>query len=103
MKEELPGASSAMTMGIIGLIATVACCGPLGAIFCFISLSNGKKARLLYEQNPGQYTGIENVKTAKILSIIGLVIAALYLVFIILYFGVIIAAITAGSMDGMQY
>lgn len=103
MKEELPGAKSALTMGIIGLITTIACCGPFGAIFCFISLSNVKKARLLFEQNPGQYTGFENVKTAKILSIIGLVIAALYLVFIILYFGIIVAAITSGSLDSMQY
>ncbi len=102
-KEELPGASSALTMGIVGLITTALCCGPFGSIFCFIGLSNAKKAKKLYLQNPDLYINYNNANIGRILSIIGLVLAGMWLLFIILYFGVIIAAITAGSMDGMQY
>lgn len=100
-QEELPGASTALTMGIIALVTSFVCCGPFAAIFSFIGLSNAKKARLLYEKNPELYTGYENAKTGKILSIIGLVVALLSLILLIIYFGVIIAAITAGSMNGM--
>ena len=61
-REELPGASTALTMGIIGLVTSIVCCGPFAAIFCIIGLSKAKAARLLYEKNPEMYTGFENVK-----------------------------------------
>tara|TARA_R110002049_G_scaffold80907_4_gene205709 strand:- start:4970 stop:5284 length:315 start_codon:yes stop_codon:yes gene_type:complete len=102
-KEELPGASTALTMGIIALVTSFVCCGPFAAIFSFIGLSNAKKARLLYEQNPELYTGYENAKTGKILSIIGLIVALFYLILFVIYFGVIIAAITAGGLSEMQF
>jgi len=102
-KEELPGASSALTMGIVGLVTSIICCGPFAAIFCIIGLSKAKAARLLYEKNPELYTGYENVKTAKILSIIGLVISLIALVFLILYFGVIIAVIANEGGGSFNY
>lgn len=90
-QQSLPGASNALTMGILSLVLTIFCCGPFGAIFGFIGLSNAKKAETIYFQNPGEYSGYENVKTARILSYIGLALALIYLIFFIIYFGVIIA------------
>ena len=98
-QESLPGASNALTMGIISVVGALVCCGPFAAIFSFIGLSSAKKAERLHQENPGAYTGYENVKTGKILSYIGLALSAIMLVFVILYFGVIIAMITSGEFD----
>lgn len=87
----IPGASSALTFGILSIVLTLFCCGPFGAIFSFIGLSNAKKAKNFYEANPGNYRGYENVNTGKILSYIGLALAVILLIFTIIYFGLIIA------------
>ena len=95
----LPGASNAMTFGILSIVLTLICCGPFGAIFSFIGLSNAKTAQTAYESSSGEFTGIENVRTAKTLSYIGLALAGIYLIIGILYFGVI-AAIVMAALAG---
>lgn len=102
-QQPLPGASNALTYGILSIVLTLFCCGPFGAIFSFISLSNAKKAERMYADSTGQYAGIENVKTGKILSYIGLALAAIYLLFSLLYFGVIVAFIVAAASEGGAY
>ncbi len=92
-QETLPGASNALTFGIISIVGSLICCGPFAIIFSIIGLNNAKKAERLYTENPGVYIGYENVKTGKILSYIGLALSLIMLVFLILYFGVIIALI----------
>ena len=102
--QQLPGASNAMTFGILSIVLSLFCCGPFGAIFSFIGLSNAKKAERAYEANPDAYSsGIENTKTAKILSYIGIGLAAVMLIFWILYLGVIIAMVTSGTYDGGNF
>lgn len=59
-----------------------------------------KNAERIYNEEPERYTGYENVKTGKILSYIGLALAAILLVFTILYFGVIAAVIAGAASDG---
>lgn len=99
-QEPLPGASTALTMGIISIIGALACCGPFAAIFSIIGLNNAKKARLLYEESPAQYTGYESANTGRILSYVGLALSLIMLVFLILYFGVIVALVASGEMNG---
>lgn len=102
--QPLPGASNAMTFGILSIVLSLFCCGPFGAIFSFIGLSNAKKAEQAYQADPEAYlTGIDNVKTAKILSYVGIGLAIVMLIFWILYFGVIIAMITSGNFDGGDF
>lgn len=98
--QPLPGASNALTFGILSIVLTMFCCGPFGAIFSFIGLSNAKSAERLYQMNRESYSGYENVKTGRILSYIGLALALLYLLFVILYFGVIGAVIYSAMQDG---
>ena len=100
MNNQLPGASNALTFGILSLVLVFVCCGPFAAIFSFIALSNARKAERLHLENPGEYTGIESVKTGRILAYIGLALSAIALLFIILYFGAIIAIIASGGLDG---
>jgi len=95
-QQPLPGASNALTFGIISIIASLFCCGPFGAIFSFIGLSNAKKAEQIYSENPGDYSGFENVKTGRVLSYIGIGLAVLMLLLTIIYFGVIIAILSTG-------
>ncbi|MDC6352128.1 CCC motif membrane protein [Zeaxanthinibacter sp. PT1] len=95
----LPGASTTLTMGILSVVGALMCCGPFAAIFSFIGLSQAKKAKQLYESQPGLYSGFENVKTGKILSYVGLGLSAFMLIVLILYFGVIIALVTTGNLD----
>ena len=98
-QQPLPGASNALTMGIISVVGALVCCGPFAAIFSIIGLNSAKKAQRLYNENPGGYTGYESVKTGKILSYVGLALSLVMLVLLIIYFGVIIALITTGSFD----
>ncbi len=102
MNNQLPGASNALTFGILSVVLVFVCCGPFAAIFSFIALSNAKKAEQLHLANPGNYSGIENVKTGRILAYIGLVLSAIALLFVILYFGVIIALIASGGLEGFE-
>ncbi len=98
-RQALPGASNALTMGIISVVGALVCCGPFAAIFSIIGLTGARKAEKLYMTNPDMYTGYENVKTGRILSYIGLALALIMLVLTIIYFGVIIALFTTGQFD----
>lgn len=99
-QQPLPGASTVLTMGILSIVGTLFCCGPLGAIFSIIALVKAKTANQLYLQTPENYTDYSNVKTGKILAYIGLALSLIYLVLFILYFGFIVAMITAGEFSG---
>ncbi len=91
--QPLPGASNALTFGILSIVLTIFCCGPFGAIFSIIGLSNAKKAEQLYQMDRENYTGYDNVRTGRILSYIGLAIALVYLIGTIIYFGAIVALV----------
>ena len=92
-QQSLPGASTALTMGIISVVGALVCCGPFAAIFSIVGLSSASKAERMYKADPGAYTGYESVKTGRILSYRGLALSLIMLIFIILYFGAIIALI----------
>ncbi|QBA63709.1 CCC motif membrane protein [Muriicola soli] len=98
-QQSLPGASNALTMGILSVVLTLLCCGPFGIIFTILGLNSAGKAERLYNENPGMYTGYENVKTGRVLSYVGLALSICYLLFFILYFGAIIAFISAGEFN----
>lgn len=99
-QEKLPGASNVLTMGILSLVGSLICCGPFAAIFSFIGLSGAKKAEKLYQENPVQYTGYENVKTGRVLCYIGLALSLILLILGILYIGAIVAYFTSQSIGG---
>lgn len=100
-QQPLPGASTVLTMGIISIVGSLICCGPFAAIFSIIGLVKAKKAQQLYLENPEVYSDFSSVKTGKILSYIGLALSLIMLVFLILYFGVIIALISSGEFSNI--
>lgn len=97
-QEKLPGASTALTMGIIAIVSAISCCcSPIGLIMSIIGLVSANKTEKLYQQNPDVYYGVDNVRTGKVLSIIGLILSILALIPLMLYFGIIMAAIASGG------
>ncbi|MCW8980438.1 MULTISPECIES: CCC motif membrane protein [Altibacter] len=93
-KQKLPNATLILVFGIVSIV-TCCCYGVLGLIFGIIAIVMAKKATAVYMANPEQYTGYQNVKTGKILAIIGIVLNAIYLGYVIFLFATL-------GMDGIM-
>lgn len=81
-QRSLPNATASLVLGILS-IPTCFCYGLLGLILGIIAVVLGKKAKKVYAENPEMYTGIGNAKAGYITGIIGIILGALYVVFII--------------------
>lgn len=82
-KQKLPGASAALVLGICSIVTACCCYGLIGIILGIIGLNSAKKAKVAYEANPEQYDGMSNANAGRITSIIGIVIGALYIVYLV--------------------
>ncbi|SHF55179.1 M penetrans paralogue family 26 [Salegentibacter echinorum] len=94
-KQQLPNSTLILIFGILSIIGCC-CYGLVGIIFGIIALVMAKRATAIYNANPELYTGYNNVKTGKILAIIGLVLSILSLI------GTIASFIMYGGIEGMQ-
>ena len=81
-QQKLPNATLILVFGILSIL-TCCCYGVVGLILGIVAIVLAKKATDLYSENPEIYTGIQNVKTGKILAIIGVSLSILYLLFVI--------------------
>lgn len=79
-KQQLPNSTLILVLGILSIV-TCCCYGILGLILGIVTVVLAKKATAIYAENPELYNGFQNVKTGKILAIIGIVLSALYLLF----------------------
>lgn len=71
-KQKLPNATAVL---ILGILSIVGCCFyAVGIIFSIIALVMAKKDMALYASNPDGYDNYGNLKTGRILAIIGLII-----------------------------
>lgn len=86
-KQVLPNSTLILVFGILSIV-TCCCYGVLGLIFGIVALVLANKAKQTYLSNPELYTGYNNVKTGRILSIIGIVLSALYIISIAVYFSI---------------
>ena len=87
-QQKLPNATLILVFGIVSIV-TCCCYGIIGLIFGIIAIVMAKKATALYLENPEQYTGYSNVKTGKILALVGIILNAIYLVWTIYLFATI--------------
>ncbi|MFI2743945.1 CCC motif membrane protein [Zhouia sp. PK063] len=78
--QTLPNSTLILVFGILS-VPSCCCYGILGLGFGITALILAKKATNIYLQNPEIYTGYNNVKTGKILAIIGIVLGAIFLLF----------------------
>lgn len=78
-KQTLPNSTLILIFGVFSIL-TCCCWGIPGLIFGIIALILAKKAKAIYLAEPEIYTGYDNVKTGRILAIIGIIFSAVYLV-----------------------
>ena len=92
-QQKLPNSTLILVFGIISIIGC--CFYGIGLILGIVAIVLASKASKLYAENPDSYTGISNVKTGKILAIIGIILSVIYLL-------ILIWVITTFGWDTMQ-
>ena len=88
-QQKLPNATAVLVLGIVSIV-TCCCYGILGIVTGIVALVLAKKDTALYSSNPSVYTNYSQIKSGKVLAIIGIILSVLYLVYmvwIISYFG----------------
>ena len=78
-QQKLPNVTISLVLGIISFIACCCSMGIGGLIFSGIALFLVKKDENLYATNPELYNNYSQLKTSKIVAIIGLILAVLSL------------------------
>ncbi len=81
-QQKLPNATLILVFGIISIV-TCCCYGIIGLIFGIVGLILANKATNIYAVDPSNYEGYNNVKLGKTLSIIGIVLNILVIIFFI--------------------
>jgi hypothetical protein len=87
-KQPLPNSTLILILGILSIV-TCCCYGVIGLPMGIIALILANKATAVYAENPELYTGFQNVKTGKILAIIGIILNGIYLIYAIWLFSTI--------------
>jgi hypothetical protein len=84
-QQNLPFASIVLVLGIVSILGC-SCMGIIGAIAGIIALLLYKKDRVRYIREPEKYyvSSFNNLKSGRILAIIGLILSSLFLVFILI-------------------
>jgi hypothetical protein len=95
-QSQLPNSTAVLVLGIVS-IALCWCYGIIGIALGIIGLVLGNKALALYRQSPEAYTeaSYKNACAGRICSIIGLAVAAVYLILIAAFWSTYIAWVTS--------
>ena len=82
----LPNATTVLVLGIISIVG--AFCYGIGIILGIIGLVLANKDKKLVESNPDVFStgSVSNLRAGRICSIIGIVVGAVFLIVIALYF-----------------
>ncbi|TXG39425.1 CCC motif membrane protein [Seonamhaeicola maritimus] len=101
-QQKLPNSTLILVFGILSIV-TCCCYGIIGLILGIIAIILANKATKVYAENPEAYTGYSNVKTGKILAIIGVVLSAIYVAYVIFLFATVgYAGIMEQYQDALQ-
>jgi hypothetical protein len=81
----LPNSSTVLTLGIVSVVLCW-CHGIVGLVLAIVALVLAGKDMALYSSNPGAYTpaSYSNIKAGRNIAIVGLVLAGVFLFFIII-------------------
>ena len=86
-QQKLPNATISLVLGIISFIACCFSSGFGGLILSGIALFLANKDKKTYNENPDQYENYSQVKTARIIAIIGLILA---IIIVLIFIGAMI-------------
>ncbi len=78
-RQQLPNSTLILVFGILSIVGCC-CYGIVGLIFGIAALVMSKKATDIYNADPNMYIGFQNVKTGRILAIIGIILSAIVLI-----------------------
>lgn len=81
-QQKLPNATTVLVLGIVSIV-TCCCYGIVSIITGGIGLYLAGKDEKLYAASPDLYSDYNNLKTGKILCIIGIILGVLYLIYVI--------------------
>ncbi|GEQ86562.1 hypothetical protein ULMS_20700 [Patiriisocius marinistellae] len=93
-QQTLPNSQAILILGILS-IPLCCCYGIPALVLGIIAIVLAKKATDLHNENPEMYKGFQNVKTGKILAIIGISLGVIYII-------INIAMIAIYGFDGLQ-
>lgn len=96
-KQKLPNSTLILVFGILSIL-TCCCYGIIGLVLGIVAIVLANKATKIYAENPEDYTGFSNVKTGRILAIIGVILSVCYLLAVIYFY----ATVGAEGMEDMQ-
>ena len=94
MQQKLPNATAVIVLGILSII-TCCCYSVLSFILGGIGLYLANQDTKLYNENPSLYSNYNNIKTGKILCIIGIALGVLFGIYLVWVISVV-------GMDALQ-
>lgn len=100
IKEKLPNATTVLILGIVSLILACCCGGLIGLVPAIIGVVLSSRDEILYKEDSTRYieSSYSNLRAGKIMSIIGIILNAMILIFSIFYF----FAVLHGSFDNIM-
>lgn len=94
-RQQLPNSTLILVFGILSIVGCC-CYGAVGLIFGIIAVVMANRTTEVYHSNPELYIGYTNVKSGKILGLIGIVLSAITVL------AVLIAWFVFGSLDAIE-
>lgn len=100
----LPNSNGVLVMGILSIVFCWAY-GIVGLILGIIALTMSGKASKMYLENPGQFSlaSYNNMKAGRICAIIGTVLSALFLVYMIIVIAFVGAFMSSFPWDAYHH
>lgn len=99
----LPNATAVLVLGIVSIVGCF-CYGVVGLITGIVALVLHKKDKELYLTNPAAYeASFKNSNAGKICAIIGLILSALYIIGLIIYFIFIFSVIASNGNPDFNF
>ena len=98
----VPNSAAVLVLGILSIVFCF-CYGFIGLVLGIIAIVLAGKANAIYNENPSNYTlsSFNNLKAGKICAIIGTILSALMLVYVIVVFFIIGVAMMGMSWGHM--
>ena len=92
--QKLPNATTVLILGIVSIV-NCCCYGIIGLIAGGVGLMMANKDMKLYNENPEMYSNYNNLKIGRVLCIIGIILSAIWLAYMIFMFSLV-------GLEGMQ-
>lgn len=95
IRQKLPNATGILVLGISSIVLSCCCSGLFGLITGIIALVLAGQDKATYNKFPDQYTGYDNVKTGRLLAIIGIILSVIFIL-------VTVYMISTFGLEGIQ-